>query len=90
MQLISTFDKGIPFLLCVIDICSKYAWAIPLKDKKSITTTNTFQKILNLSLAASQIKYVLIKSVNFIIAVYISRNTFQFPGICRESPAFMK
>ena len=30
----------------VIDIFSKYAWFIPLKDKKSITIDNTFQKIL--------------------------------------------
>ena len=32
--------------MCVIDIFSKYAWAIPLKDKKGITITNGFQKIL--------------------------------------------
>ena len=34
MQLLSKFDKGLRFLLCVIDIFSKYAWVIPLKDKK--------------------------------------------------------
>ena len=34
MQLISKFIRGIRFLLCVIDIFSKYAWVIPLKDKK--------------------------------------------------------
>ena len=34
MQLISKFNKRISFLLCVIDIFSKYAWVIPLKDKK--------------------------------------------------------
>ena len=34
MQLISNFNKGIRFLLCVIDIFSKYAWAVSLKDKK--------------------------------------------------------
>ena len=34
MQLISTFNKGILFLLCVFDIFSKYTWVIPLKDKK--------------------------------------------------------
>ena len=44
MQLISRFDKGIRFLLCAIDIFSKYAWVIPLKDKKCITITNAFQK----------------------------------------------
>ena len=46
MQLISKFNKGICFLLCVIDIYSKYAWAIHLKFKKGITVTNAFQKIL--------------------------------------------
>ena len=45
MQLISKFNKGICFLLCVIDIFSKYVWVIPLKDKKGITITNAFQKI---------------------------------------------
>ena len=34
MQLLSKFNKGIRFLLCVIDIFSKYAWVILLKDKK--------------------------------------------------------
>ena len=46
MQVISKFNLGIRFLLCVIDIFSKYVWAIPLKDKKSITTTDVFQKLL--------------------------------------------
>ena len=46
MQLISKLNKGIRFLLFVIDICSKYAWIIPLKDEKSITITNAFQKDL--------------------------------------------
>ena len=47
MQLISRFDKGIPFLLRVIDIFSKHAWIILLKDKKGITITNAFQKVLD-------------------------------------------
>ena len=34
MQLISKDNKGIRFLLGVIDIFSKYAWIVPLKDKK--------------------------------------------------------
>ena len=49
MQLISKFNKGFRFLLCVIDIFSKYAWVVPLKDKKGITITNAFQKILDCS-----------------------------------------
>ena len=47
MQLISKFTKGFRFLLCVIDIFSKYVWVVPLKDKKVITITNAFQKILD-------------------------------------------
>ena len=47
MQSISKFNKGFRFLLCVIDICSKYAWVIPLKDRKGIPISNAFQKILN-------------------------------------------
>ena len=43
-QLISKFSKGICFLLCVIDIISKHAFVVPLKDKKNITITNAFQK----------------------------------------------
>ena len=46
MQLISKFNKRFRFLLCVIDIFSKYAWVAPLKDKKSIRITNDFQKFL--------------------------------------------
>ena len=47
LQLLSKFDKGFRFLLCVIDIFSKYAWVIPLKDKKDISIVSTFQKTLN-------------------------------------------
>ena len=47
MQLIRKFNKGFRYLLCVINIYSKYAWVIPLKDKKGITITNAFQKFLN-------------------------------------------
>ena len=45
MELIRKFNKGLISLLRVIDIFSKYAWVIPLKDKKGNTITNTFQKI---------------------------------------------
>ena len=34
MQLISKYNKGIRYLLCVIDLFSKYAWVVPLKDRK--------------------------------------------------------
>ena len=47
MQLISKYNKGIKYLLCVIDIFSKYAWVAPLKDKKGTTIVNAIQSILN-------------------------------------------
>ena len=47
MQLKSKFNIEIMFLLRVIDIYSKYAWAFPLKDKESVTIVNSFQKILD-------------------------------------------
>ena len=46
MHLLSKFNKGFRFLLCVIDTYSKYVWVIPLKDKKGINIVNAFQKIL--------------------------------------------
>ena len=46
MQLINKFNKGFRFLLCVIDIFTKYAWVVSLEHKKDITVTNAFQKIL--------------------------------------------
>ena len=49
MQLLSRYNKGIRFLLCVIDIFSKYAWVVPLKDKKGISIVKAFQSILKQS-----------------------------------------
>ena len=45
MQLLSKYNKVIRFLLCVIDIFSKYAWVVPLKDKKGISIVKVFQII---------------------------------------------
>ena len=47
MLLINKFNKGFRFLLCVIVIFSKYAWVIPLKDKKGVSIVDAFQKILD-------------------------------------------
>ena len=49
MQLISKFNKEFNFLLCTIGIYCIDAWVISLKDKKVITITNGFQKILDKS-----------------------------------------
>ena len=47
MQSLSKYNKGIKQLLCAIDIFSKYAWVVPLKDKKAISVINIFQKIIS-------------------------------------------
>ena len=49
MQLLSKFNKGIRFSLCVIDLFSKYAFVVPLKDKKGISIVNAFQSSLDKS-----------------------------------------
>ena len=49
MQLKSKCNKGIRYLLCAIDLFSKYAFVVPLKDKKGATITNAFQSILDKS-----------------------------------------
>ena len=45
MQLTGKFNKRFRFLLCVSDIYSKYAWVIPLKDKKGITIKIACKKL---------------------------------------------
>ena len=47
MQLTSKFNKRILFLLYVIDIYSKYAWLVPLKDKEGISIANASQNIFD-------------------------------------------
>ena len=49
MQLLSRYNKGIRFLLCVIDIFSKYALVVSLKGKKGISIVEAFQSILKQS-----------------------------------------
>ena len=63
MQLISKFNKGFRFLLCVIDIFSKYAWVVPLKDKKGVSIVDAFEKYQ----ISQDVNYGLIKEVNFTI-----------------------
>ena len=47
MQLISKYNEGIRYLLCAIELFSKYAWVVPLKDKKGTAIVSAFQKILS-------------------------------------------
>ena len=47
MELLSKCNKRIRYLLCSFDLFSKYAFVVPLKDKKGVTITNAFQSILD-------------------------------------------
>ena len=65
MQPLSKFNKRIKYLLCAIDLVRKYLWLAPLKDKRVITTTIAFEKIISKGCKANsdanQLKY----EVNF-------------------------
>ena len=45
MKSLSKYNRGVKYLLCTIDLFSKYAWVVPLKDKRGTTIVNAFQKI---------------------------------------------
>ena len=47
MQSLRKYNRGIKYLLCAIDLFSKYAWVVPLKDKRGISIVNAFQKIIS-------------------------------------------
>ena len=47
MQSLSKCNKGIRFLLCAVDLFSKYGWVVPLKDKRGATIVNAFQNIIS-------------------------------------------
>ena len=42
MQSLSKYNKGIKYLLCAIGLFNKYAWVIPIKDKKGVTIVDAF------------------------------------------------
>ena len=48
-RLLSKKNKGIKYILCAMDLFGKYAFVVPLKDKKGITITNAFNKIIKQS-----------------------------------------
>ena len=65
MQSLSKYNRGIKYLLCAIDLFSRYAWVISIKDKKGTTVVNAVKKLFQKK--GGQIKYELIKQVNFTI-----------------------
>ena len=52
MQSLSKKNKGIKYFLFAIDLYSKYAFVVPLKDKKGISIVNAFNKIIKQSNSA--------------------------------------
>ena len=42
MQSLNKYNRGITYLLCAVDLFSKYAWVVPLKDKRGISIVNAF------------------------------------------------
>ena len=47
MQSLSKYNKGIKYLLCAIDLFSKYAWVVPIKDKTGTSIVNAFKKAIS-------------------------------------------
>ena len=47
MQSLNKYNKGIRYLLCTVDLFSKYACVVPLKDKRGMNIVNAFQKIIS-------------------------------------------
>ena len=47
IQLISKYNRGIKYVMCVIDLFSKYTWVVLLKNEKGISIVNAFQSILD-------------------------------------------
>ena len=47
MQSLSKHNRGIKYLLCVIDLFSKYAWVVPIKDKKETNIVNAFKNVIS-------------------------------------------
>ena len=44
-QLISKYNNGFRYFLCVINLLSKYAFVVPLKDKKELLLLMHFKKV---------------------------------------------
>ena len=44
MQPLGKYNKAIKYLLCAIDLFSKYAWVVPIKNKKGTSIVNSFKK----------------------------------------------
>ena len=47
MQSLSKYNKRMKYLLCVIDLFRKYAWVVPIKNRKGTSIVDAFEKILS-------------------------------------------
>ena len=47
MESLSKYNKGIKYLLCAIDLFSKYVWVVPIKDKQGTSIVNAFKTIIS-------------------------------------------
>ena len=65
---LARFNKGYKFLLTCIDVFSKFAWVVPLKNKSGETLVNGFQSILDLGRSTEN--YRLTKELNFSIVIF--------------------
>ena len=65
---LARFNKGYKFLLTCIDVFSKFAWVVPLKNKSGETLVNGFQSILDLGQSLES--YRLIKELKFSIVIF--------------------
>ena len=65
MSKLNKCSKGIKYILCAIDLFSKYTWVVPSKDKRGITIVNAFQEII--SKGRKPKKCGFIKEVSFTI-----------------------
>ena len=55
MQSLRKYKKGIKYLLCAVDLLSKYAWVVPLKGKRGICIVNAFQKLISKEIKPNKI-----------------------------------
>ena len=63
------FNKGYKFLPTCIDVFSKFAWVVPLKNKMGESLVNSFQSILNLGRSPEKLQ-TLTKELNFSIIIF--------------------
>ena len=70
MESLSSTNKNVKYLLCVIDIFAKYAWDKSLKDKNEETVLNAFIEMVKINFILNQTNYGLFKEENFIINLF--------------------